>query len=448
METCAGFFFWRITLDRQIVYPAAIPLETDLLNTNKAVQLALGQFAQDVLGTSTIFSGLACVPNSPAAMNVVVQPGAAYAQAALDSTAYSSLAADSFVTQKQGILKTSTTFNTPAPTTAGQSINYLISAAFVEGDTNLTVLPYYNAANPSQAYAGPNNTGASQATTRQCTIQLTLTAGTPATTGSQTTPATPNGQSALYVVTVAYGATTVIAGNIAKASGAPFLSASLLAQIQAIPTTGRLLNVQTFTASGTYTPTAGTTKVRITCVGGGASGGGAAVTTASQYAVGAGGGAGAYCVSITAVSNVSGSAITVGAGGASASSSGNSGGATSVGSFCSAAGGFGGSVGLAVSSPVVSAGGAGGLTVSGTYNYWGVGGSGSPGIAFGTGNYISGTGGACFLSAGAPANTTAGQGNTANGYGAGGAGASSSGGSAAQASGPGHAGIVIIEEFA
>jgi hypothetical protein len=165
-------------------------------------------------------------------MNVVVQPGAAYAQAALDTTAYSSLAADSFVTQKQGIIKTSMTFSTPAPTTAGQSINYLISAAFVEGDTNLTVLPYYNAANPSQAFAGPNNTGASQATTRQCTIQLTLTAGTPATTGSQTTPATPNGQSALYVVTVAYGATTVVASNIKTVSGAPFINfGSVLGQI-------------------------------------------------------------------------------------------------------------------------------------------------------------------------------------------------------------------------
>lgn len=196
---------------------------------------ALGQFAQDVLGTSTVFTGLACVPNTPAAMNVIVQPGAVYAQAVLDATAYSSLASDSTVTQKQGILKTAQTFATPAPVTSGQSIVYLISAAFLEADTNAVVLPYYNAANPSQAFSGPNGTGASQNTTRQDTVSLVLTAGVPATTGSQLTPATPVGQIALYTVTVAYGASTVVAGNIAKVAGAPFLAAPLLTQIQTAP---------------------------------------------------------------------------------------------------------------------------------------------------------------------------------------------------------------------
>jgi hypothetical protein len=174
---------------------------------------------QDAFGqgsTGPFFTGLACVPNTPAAMNVIVQPGAVYAQAALDATAYSSLAADSTVTMKQGILKVAQTFNTPAPTTSGQSVVYLISASFLEADTNAVVLPYYNAANPSQAYSGPSGTGASQNTTRQDTVALTLTTGVPATTGSQLTPATPNGQTALYTITVAYGATSVTAANIAS----------------------------------------------------------------------------------------------------------------------------------------------------------------------------------------------------------------------------------------
>jgi hypothetical protein len=214
-------------LDRQIVYAGSIPLETDLLNTNKNALFALGQLCQDAFGqgsTGPFFTGLACVPNTPAAMNVIVQPGAVYAQAALDAAAYSSLAADSTVTMKQGILKTAQTFATPAPTTSGQSVVYLISASFLEADTNAVVLPYYNASNPSQAYSGPNGTGASQNTLRQDTVQLTLTAGVPATTGSQLTPATPNGQTALYAITVAYGATSVTAANIAKVSVTPFFS--------------------------------------------------------------------------------------------------------------------------------------------------------------------------------------------------------------------------------
>jgi hypothetical protein len=213
-------------LDRQIVYSGSVPLETDLLNTNKNAMFALGQLCQDAFGqgvTGPFFTGLACVPNTPAAMNVVVQPGAVYAQAALDATAYSSLAADSTVTMKQGILKTAQTFATPAPVTSGQSIVYLISASFLEADTGATVLPYYNASNPAQAYSGPNNLGTSQNTLRQDTVQLTLTAGVPATTGSQTTPATPVGQTALYTVTVAYGASSVTASNIAGVFGAPKL---------------------------------------------------------------------------------------------------------------------------------------------------------------------------------------------------------------------------------
>jgi hypothetical protein len=214
----------EIHLDRQIVYTGAVPLETDLLNTNKNAMFALGQLCQDAFGqgvSGPFFTGLACVPNTPAAMNVIVQPGAVYAQAALDATAYSSLAADSTVTMKQGILKTAQTFATPAPVTSGQSIVYLISALFLEADTGATVLPYYNASNPAQAYSGPGNAGTSQNTTRQNTVQLTLTTGVPATTGSQLTPATPAGQTALYTVTVAYGASTVVAGNIASVFGAP-----------------------------------------------------------------------------------------------------------------------------------------------------------------------------------------------------------------------------------
>lgn len=250
-------------MDRQLVWAGQIPLETDILNTNKNVHFALGQFAQDVLGTSTIFTGLGCVPNTPAAMNVIVQPGAVYAQAALDVTAYSSLAADSTVTQKQGILKTAQTFNTPAPVTSGQSIVYLISASFLEADANAVVLPYYNAANPSQAYSGPSGTGAPQNTTRQDTVALTLTTGVPATTGNQLTPATPNGQIALYTVTVAYGATSVTAANIAKVSGAPFLSSgSVLAQIG---------NFKSFNTIGTATTLTGAQSGSYFQLGGGSS---------------------------------------------------------------------------------------------------------------------------------------------------------------------------------
>lgn len=220
---------------RQTVYVGQVPLETDILNTNKNVMIALGHVLQDMLGTSTLFSGLGCVPTSPAGMTVNVNPGRAYSLQATDAGAYSSLPADSHQIVKQGIVLDATNFSCPAPTTAGFSINYLVQAAFQEIDGGSTVLPYYNASNPAQAYNGPNGTGTSQSTYRDNTVQLSLKAGTAATTGSQITPTPDAGFNGLWVITVPYGATSITSGNIAAYTGAPFLSSSLLSQIQTAP---------------------------------------------------------------------------------------------------------------------------------------------------------------------------------------------------------------------
>jgi hypothetical protein len=215
-------------LDRQTVYPGQIPLETDLLNTNKNMMVALGFLAQDILGINTLVSGLACTPNSPAALNVLVAPGRIYSVQNMDATAYSSLAADlvhSLI--KQGISLDTTTLACAAPGTVGYSVNYLIQAAFSEVDANPVALPYYNASNPAQPYSGPNNSGTAQNTTRKDTIVLTAKAGVAAATGSQTTPSADAGNVGLWVVTVAYGQTQIIAGNIAQVSGAPFITNTL-----------------------------------------------------------------------------------------------------------------------------------------------------------------------------------------------------------------------------
>jgi hypothetical protein len=430
-----------------------------------------------MLGTSTVFTGLACVPNTPAAMNVIVQPGAVYAQAALDATAYSSLAADSTVTQKQGILKTAQTFNTPAPTTSGQSIVYLISGAFLEADTNAVVLPYYNAANPSQAFSGPNGTGASQNTTRQDTVQLTLTAGVPATTGSQLTPATPAGQIALYTVTVAYGASTVVAGNIAKVSGAPFLTASLLAQIQtnataiaAVPTTGRLIRTLVYTnvsgtqnvsidggtpttsGASTYVPSASMSFAIAKVLGGGGGGGGTATTSTGQAALGSGGASGSFGVSkLTAATVGASQAVTVGAAGAFGGANGNggNGGASSLGSLITAPGGNGGVVGSATAPPFLQVSGLPGAAATGGNIFNTAGNPGTMGMAVGTLTQ-SGGGGCSPLTGGGGGKPVAANtiGQNATSYGAGGGGPALNASQAGTTGGAGGAGLVIIEEYA
>lgn len=233
-------------MDRQIAYPGQVPLDTDLLNTNKFAMVAVAKLAAAMFGTSTIVNGLACVPTGPASLQVVVNPGEMYSLVATDATAYSSLSADAHNILKQGISLDAVTLNCPAPGTAGQSINYLIQAAYLDSDTGLVTLPYYNASNPSQAWSGPNNTGVQQATARKGTVSISAKAGTAATTGSQTTPAPDAGYTGLWVVTVANGQTTITSANIVQATNAPILPSDL---VHAMQQSGTIVGVDTGAAN-------------------------------------------------------------------------------------------------------------------------------------------------------------------------------------------------------
>ncbi|HQU00944.1 MAG TPA: hypothetical protein PLI12_00675, partial [Acetobacteraceae bacterium] len=211
-------------MDRGIVYPGSIPLDTDILSPQRDAMIALGWLLQATMGTNTGVVGLACNPTSPASMVVNVGQGAIWSASEIDANAYGSLATDTSPLMKLGILPESagTNFTLTAPSTSGDSINYLIEATFQESDIDPVVLPYVNPSNPSSPYSGPSNSGTAQNTVRTQIVELQLKAGPAAATGTQTTPATDTGYVPLYVITVAYGQTTVTASNITKASAAPF----------------------------------------------------------------------------------------------------------------------------------------------------------------------------------------------------------------------------------
>jgi hypothetical protein len=216
-------------VNRRIAYTGAIPQVDDLLSTNKAAMVAFATLAADLLGsTGTMLAGFAVTPTAPASMQVSVAPGRIYSLQNVDNTAYGDIAADtSHTILKAGHLADPTLLTLAAPGTTGQSINYLVEVAFQETDTDNSVLPFYNSANPTQALNGPNGSGASLPLTRKSVAVVQLKAGVAAITGSQTTPAADTGFTAAYVVTVAYGATTIISANIVAATGAPLLSGLL-----------------------------------------------------------------------------------------------------------------------------------------------------------------------------------------------------------------------------
>jgi hypothetical protein len=92
------------SMDRIIVYPGAIPLDTDMLNTNRNTMLALHALISATLGTNTAVDGLAVNATVPASMQVTVGQGSLTQYGALDSTAYGSLPADlTDSTMKMGI---------------------------------------------------------------------------------------------------------------------------------------------------------------------------------------------------------------------------------------------------------------------------------------------------------------------------------------------------------
>lgn len=225
-------------MDRVVVYPGQIPLDTDLLSTNRNTMIALGYLAQAILGTSTLVDGLACNPTSPATMSVTIGPGSIFQMESIDNTAYGSIASDTTdPLYKHGINPFgSTSFTLTAPASSGQTINYLIEASLVEADTGSTVLPYYNAANPAQPYTGPNNSAASQTTLRSQRVGLQLKAGAAATTGTQQTPSVDTGWVPLYVIQVNFGQTTVGASSISVAPNAPFINPKLANFQSSLPT--------------------------------------------------------------------------------------------------------------------------------------------------------------------------------------------------------------------
>ena len=187
----------------------------------------MGRLATDMLGIGTSMGGAACTPGT--GLTVVVAPGGIYSYQNVDNNAYGSLGTDTaHQTIKQGSLFNPATLSCPAPTTSGQSINYLVEGQYQELDTNAAVVPYYNSANPLQPFQGPGNNGLSQNTLRQGVFAVQVKAGVSATTGSQVTPTPDSGWTGMYVVTVDFGETSLTTADIAVYSPSPFIGVTAL----------------------------------------------------------------------------------------------------------------------------------------------------------------------------------------------------------------------------
>lgn len=220
------------------------------------------------------------------------------------------------------------------------------------------------------------------------------------------------------------------------------------------------INVQTFTSSGTYTPTTGMKYCLVRICGGGGGGGGAnSNSVANNTASATGGSGGEYAEGLFSAATIGVSQpVTIGAGGAggiAGTSNGGAGGTTSLDSLMGASGGQGG---VSVSGTTDGIDGTPGGT-GGTGGYFrtpgGPGGSslGINALRDPSGQFIiclTGEGGSSVFGSGGNSLTvtTPDQeiGIAGRGYGSGGGGAGSTGGSSASG-GSGTSGIIIITEY-
>ena len=290
-------------MDRTIVYPGSIPLDTDLLQFNRNTMIALGALMKTVLGTAPVVDGLAVSPTLPNSLSVSVGPGSITAFAVVDTMPFGSLPANSDSLLKMGINLEPTMLTVSAPTIAGQSVAWLIEAAFVETDTDAIALPYYNASNPTQPWLGPANAGTAQPTSRVQQVQLQARSGVPAATGSQVPPAVDTGWVGLAVVTLAYGQSTVGSIAIVPCASVPVLPYRLP---QLRP---GFASLQAFTTSGMFMVPNGVTQAKVTVIGGGGAGG-----THATLPGGGGGGGGRAIGSVTGLIPGSAIYVTVGVG--------------------------------------------------------------------------------------------------------------------------------------
>lgn len=202
---------------RQTVWAGEQGSSAKFLTMERDLMKGLGQFISDLQGsTNSFFTGLACTPGT--GLQVVLGPGAVYQTLPIDPSIWSTLAADTSPWPLQAIVPPATSVNvnlSPPSLSAGQSVNILVECQLQVTDTATVDTKFYNSSNP----ASPIHNSVSPS--RKNVLVVRTKNGTPATTGSQTTPAVDSGWIPLYAVTVDQGESSLVSGDIALAPSAP-----------------------------------------------------------------------------------------------------------------------------------------------------------------------------------------------------------------------------------
>lgn len=216
------------------------------------------------------------------------------------------------------------------------------------------------------------------------------------------------------------------------------------------PTSVGAINIQKFTASGTYTPTANMVYCIVECVGGGGGGGGC-LAGANAATGGGGGGGGEYARGVFTSTDIGVSQVVNvgigGAGGAAGTNPGRAGSITTLGALITANGASGGTG--ATNNGAYSTGGNGGIGgTGGDFHTNGAPGGSGGGFWSTFGNSSAGgLGGSTFFGGGAQSGACPSNGTDALASGGGGSGGCVNSGGGSRSGGDGASGVMIITEY-
>lgn len=314
-------------MDRQIVYPGSVPLDTDLLNAGRNAKKGLGRLAFLLFGEVSAAQGF-IIALSSTDLTATVGEGTVISTGPIDQMAIGGLGGGLDAVTDTGVNQFDSWVSQTVTLTAGATNT--IWAVCSESDSDDAVLPFYNSENPSQALAGSANTGANLPTQRQARVSIVC---------ATTAPEVPDGGAVvgLYSVIVPSSAAN-LAGLTATPQQAFYPTIPELMR-------GRLLGTYMISASTTYLPSRWAKTLRVSMIGGGGAGGGAYGNVGTNCSVGGAGAAGGYAEFLVSLTTLPGPfVLTVGAGGTGMQGGGGgTGGSSSFGTYVTCTGGQGGS---------------------------------------------------------------------------------------------------------
>lgn len=235
-------------MNRSIIYDQAQGRDYDVLNGWREGLYGLGQATLNLLGSaSTVIGGFAATPTGPTSLTINVAAGEIFETTSVDATAYGSLAPDASQTMQIGHADAQALVLTTAGLSSGQSRWALVQATFTQvddipaDDPNGGLLAYLDATNPAgPPWSGPDNTGVTQPTRRKAVATVSVIYGVVAATGTEVPPNPSANNVPLYLIDLAFGQTTVSAGQILVAG--PSVGANVPNNYQQAPFLAGLLN--------------------------------------------------------------------------------------------------------------------------------------------------------------------------------------------------------------